>query len=839
MYINLGNINLNKTESGELNDWIILSEVIDSSMSYEKPTCIRSIEELEIWFGKDYDSYSYFCELLSSGVTLYLYKPVSTDDCNIGSYVDYENFLDYTYIDLYLDDIKILESLKNNVDSIILVNSESNDSYFYYYFDKSSDSFKKIEDQSAVIESNVVNQELFIGESRLPDLEKVICSKSNVCKFSIINDSGTYIWNKIEEDEYYKFTNVLELPQNTDRQTSSLNNRDTVFILGNKGPINSISPKFDYNTTGFCKYGDILEVNLNTNFLKFIDEDKLEKDEQTFAFRIRHSYYCDEEIDIEHGYVIAPSLNSIREEDGELIYDSTLFVFNNDTSWNTIDNKYYKDVVHVKRMSEFIKGLESIGYLTQLVDTKDNVSTTIVYSNTIIPVRKFFNLENLSLLVEPLSQVSKQILSNFLISESNIESGIRMWSKTIGTLSETSNEGRIKVNVESLDKKGSYRLTISRGNYNEVFEGSLVSKFGEERLDYTVSRESKLVYCEAGDNIDFDSNLDGIYVLSGAIKEASNPSMFINSLSYIFDNTRQVYIDFFLVPDKYKYIDINNLKKDTNYFEIYDIFLKYAKKNSCQFLIENLKTSTKVIKVDGVPELDVKTADPNVYYYDNISGLYSGIVNNEHKFIINKVKISIIENKGDFIYNLVNDRENWLIYFYGSMMTKGEIERPGYYLFLKGILYNTFGKSEKEIMYSSGINDSEPYQKQSIEDVYEKYKSNFLTNNNHIFYYKKYFNGEDYTTTIWMRFVISKIFRELEKNKWRLISTNYVGKTKDILQSIINDIKESFSIVDNINIIKFNPSQNKNILYIGIETRVNDLVSNNISLDITINYSTF
>ena len=64
MYINLGNTNINYSTS--LDDYIIVSEVVDSQLSYENPVLVRTKDELDIWFGKDFSDRNYFDELLQS-----------------------------------------------------------------------------------------------------------------------------------------------------------------------------------------------------------------------------------------------------------------------------------------------------------------------------------------------------------------------------------------------------------------------------------------------------------------------------------------------------------------------------------------------------------------------------------------------------------------------------------------------------------------------------------------------------------------------------------------------------------------------------------------------------
>jgi hypothetical protein len=55
MYIKLNTIRLQYTK--EVNDIFILAEVPDSTMSYENPVIVRTVDDLESWFGKNFTSY--------------------------------------------------------------------------------------------------------------------------------------------------------------------------------------------------------------------------------------------------------------------------------------------------------------------------------------------------------------------------------------------------------------------------------------------------------------------------------------------------------------------------------------------------------------------------------------------------------------------------------------------------------------------------------------------------------------------------------------------------------------------------------------------------------------
>ena len=83
MYIKLGSTTLNYP-SIPYDDFMVFSEVIDSQVGYEKPVLVRTIEQLDKWFGRDFTSRDYFEELINSGVTLLLTKPLGSYTNDLG-----------------------------------------------------------------------------------------------------------------------------------------------------------------------------------------------------------------------------------------------------------------------------------------------------------------------------------------------------------------------------------------------------------------------------------------------------------------------------------------------------------------------------------------------------------------------------------------------------------------------------------------------------------------------------------------------------------------------------------------------------------------------------------
>ena len=96
MYIKLGKTNINYLNGDSDNNYMIVSDIIDSTLSYESPVIVNTKEELDIWFSKNFTERNYLISLLENNVTLYLYKPIS-DSISLGE--SDKDYLNYKEID--------------------------------------------------------------------------------------------------------------------------------------------------------------------------------------------------------------------------------------------------------------------------------------------------------------------------------------------------------------------------------------------------------------------------------------------------------------------------------------------------------------------------------------------------------------------------------------------------------------------------------------------------------------------------------------------------------------------------------------------------------------------
>ncbi len=391
---------------------------------------------------------------------------------------------------------------------------------------------------------------------------------------------------------------------------------------------------------------------------------------------------------------------------------------------------------------------------------------------------------------------------------------------------------RYSIKIERRDYEY-YDIFILAGNFSETFSGNLFE------LQDIINNSSEIF-------VDFrfkdlcNQLREGEYYLRRGKNEKQTKDMYIRSLGCLFDTQiENTWPDFFLVPDIKKYI--NSLGEIADVEE--NVFLNHAKDLNCQFLIQNNDPEYKLvnIKLDlGIDDFnDIKDPEEHILYSNEHGTEYRIYSDGSLQIFTDRDVIEESICGGDFIFNYLEDDSNYLVYFYRPMTIFGR-PRPAYYTFVSSLINNKQSFTETLINYDSPL-ESDPYEidPQSISEDLEEHKSNFLINNNHEYYYKKYFNGPDYYTTIWMRFVLGKIYREIQKGRWTYLSQKSVSIAETEIKNTLARIQNRFSIVSLIILTSITPNLTKNYLELTIDTYVNDLMDNNMTLDITVNYNEF
>ena len=783
MYINLNSIRIQYLQ--DINDYIILSEVTNSGLSYEKPVIIRNQDELDIWFGKNFTDYNYFSELLEKKVSLYLYKPVSNESIKDDQFIDLSEYnpSNETYV--------TPESLPSSGDP----------STKYWVgglridWDSLSEGEEEVETYPEVYDPGT----------------KYFLTPENCW---IVNIDGQWITSRDETGCWYiwvfdSWVSEKNLPQNTEETTMSQENRDTLLIPKPEytGNIVECNPEYHEQRLGVFSgdYSTLPPINPEEPI-------KLDNLESTYCFSVSYEN-AEQNILPDYYYLVIPDpitkdnyyLAFNDTDEGERVEDKVPLSYIPQTNDQGIELR--------KRITEWEDLLE---FFARIGYARENNK---FFSQIPIPIDYYFEFPGFD--IKPEQRDTQNLLCSQLPEN---DWGFEVWSKTIGKSDEDYNTDDIKFSVFTVTPGEVYQITVSRFDYSEIFEGKLHPEPGEERLDYIVSRDSKLVY------IRFDDITTGLregdWILHGARKEKYNPEMYWKAMSVMFSEDN-ISPDYFLVPNKKLY---TNKLSDLKYQQK---FLDYAKGWDFQVLIQNNPSNFIVSEVEELPKWNKDLEDWILWKYNDEyykKGKSSLIQETDIE------TIEIAENNGDFIYNYLDDPDNRLVYFFQGM-TVYRRPRPAYYIYITGLLFDIYSVSIKYINYPDFLIN--PYTKdgEEIEKTLKHYKSNYLTTNNQIYYYKDYCNGDVYNSTAWMRFAISKVTRELKKQRWSYLAKRSEVEIRKTLETILNNIQQSFSIIDYINITDFSISYTQNKLVMRIETGIKDLINNNIGLDITINYS--
>ena len=357
---------------------------------------------------------------------------------------------------------------------------------------------------------------------------------------------------------------------------------------------------------------------------------------------------------------------------------------------------------------------------------------------------------------------------------------IGFWSRTIGRDRNNYDidESRIRIDIENLGPDG-WKIEASRYGYLEYWIGNLKGSPGEESVFDRINKESKLVQCEVSGSL--DNLLEGSWYLDGAEVEETGTSEYRNSMGLLLGTLDDsIFPDFFMVPD----LSLFGEREDEQ------LFLPYAQAGNLQFLIH---------------ETDEEYKD-----------------------------------------NYLEDKENRLLYFYGEI-TYREEQRPGWYLYLRNLLKNTNTYYDRDIIYPVKLNQKvvcydeswevhNPYI--TLDEVLDHYKCNYLVWNNQYYYYNKYQNGEDYETSGMMRFIMGKVYREIQKNKWKIIGRKYSTMIRNTIEDILLNIGK-FECVDDIRIVSFIPLLEISTIDLEVAVYTKELLKNDVVLDITINYKKY
>lgn len=781
-YIRLGTTKTNFNSN--ISDTLIVSDIVDSGCSYRSPILIRDKDSLDIYFGRSFSQRNYYEELLSQGITLFLYRPISSEKRTDS--LDYIDLSEYETSNNVYTDFNYLPKVGEE-GIIYLVGSITGDQYIWISEGLDEGMYVSVDQ----LQQNINSPDNWESWNNRDTLR--------ILKYDINNSIGfDHCYPRFSDINSPIYPITLSESQINDVLDSMTNNE----INGIDLEIETFAFILDFgNVSNFFSDGD--------NPYYFV----LPRGDENFMIWYRRS---EDDTSPVGGDFIGDGANPIKVYGG-ITKDEIL-----EETFNIIENKGYSKI--------------SLGN-----------NKYKIYSTQKGKVSYFYEFPDL--ILENDIETTQDILSIATDNQKRME----FYSKTIGPSDDNEN---IKIKIEKIDyfEGEKYRITISRYDYYEVFEGSIFTlpdRDGNiENLEYIINQESKLIDCKVFRNGFKKGNkeselITGEWELKRSKKETYTSENYWNSLKIL--KEQDIIEDFLLIPEISVYRN-GKISKDKDWFSEYDNLYEYSTKKNCQVLITNIPVNTEYtyIKVTELPDKE-NAIENTIYIVETksnddkekvISVIYVLFNNGEFNDVSNDREL-INRYKNNFIFNKTDDKDNRLVYFLGRMKIPGTNSyRPGYYIFLRGIITNIFSMSLDNLLYYSPTTTPYIDENNPLLELLESKKSNFLVDDNYVYYYQKYFNhpGDGiYNTTILTRFIISKISRTILNNKWDLLGSNNVGIIKNNLSLILGEIKEKYSIVNNLSIKSINLAADNSTVLINLILYVSELVDKNINLSITLN----
>lgn len=780
-YIKLDTTRINYLSTNNSVSTLYLSEIIDSDCSYKDPILITSIEELTIYFGTSFTQREYYEELLSNGISLLLYKPIKGD----------------TYGEPLID-----TSVYKEIIEYPGYPEEPREKDFIFF-------------------DNLPENGLWEGETNW--------------KFYISTENAYYIWY---EGEYINIENIP-----TEEKLSSTINRDTLRLidksLSNGDKFSYCHPKYSSREIK-PEYTETIDEKTKESLIPSIYSHGVNDDHRSVGFILDFSEV--KEIK-EKDYLVFPLCSDFNYPRIQFYFGKTP-PLGSDIITGGYSHGIEGDTLQEK-IENIAEDLKDYGY--NVIKYKENVYK--IFTSDMIPDQKFFSISGLKF--EKDFELTQNIYS--ILSENNNRA--EFFSKTIGPGDED-----IKVKVEKITGKEleRYRITISRYSYTEIFEGPLYLEAKEDEdtgtktfisLEKIINLGSNLVevkfYNQGRDKNNPKDGLNpGEYKLSRAISEKEyTPEDYWRSLEKLREFNLSE--DFLLVPDIYKYV-IKGATIDQKWIYEYEKLLDYAKEKNCQVLIANNPWKFGCSELKYLPEIP-ENPEENIMYgiieddftiyqtYSKNNGWK--IYNNdpEHKYRVYEIKKTFEDNyTGNHIFNYTEDKYNRLVYFYKDIDYLGHT-RPAYYVFLSGILSGEYSKTIDDIIYDSPVL---PYEEE--ESDLKKWKSNFLSCNEHFYYYKEFFNhtGDwEYESTILSRFSTLKVTNTVSREFPYYLGLNTSEEILKGINNVLNNLKLNYPIIHSLNLSYIEEDTIKQTVSVYLDLQTKELLEKDIKLSVTLNFN--
>ena len=877
-YLKLGNTHIRYGRENTV-DRLILSQVVDSGCSYKNPKLIRSIEDLELFFGNSYEDYEYHKELLSNGATLYLYKPITDNytslKSGISGWIDFSNYVRFSYIDYSDNSYKF-----PTAGAEYYTEAEYDDSGNLVYYDI-NEILEKSEDKEEVLEKYRENK-IFTSIEELPKNGLVSTQASTKFIFTVVEDGEPldYYFDDLLE-EYVCLSKLPQILDSSNYITGKFN-RDTLRIT-TKSWINNLSNQdaekyvterdkdsnldisyekvsVPYSEVTHCNpryssrnytpsYPDLPEISYEADQKKQLFESVTGKEKYlggdiySLAYTFDFSDVSKEDIKVGDYIVMSDPVNQSGSvfyfggpEDLPTIGDNEVggaqrFGIKIDPTTEDPIGLLMKTILEETKLDgEDKETRHSNWYLGY----KENEYIYHIWNvNGVTPNSQFFSIPGLK--ITPDVVLTQDVLSVLTEDFWRIE----FYSKTIGLGDEN-----IKVKIEKLDTYNPerYRITISRYSYSEIFEGNLYIKEDLdgriENLEYIINSGSKLVECKIRRKVQKREYLK--YNKSKGILERSNDVIEVNLTS---DDESDG------LPEGEWYLSraIKETYTSEDYFR------------SLNLMEKEIRIKEDFLLIPEIKPWGLNTYKEKIFDYTNSVNTQALIVNHNNEY----TKNIITDLKGR-----PKDLENRLVFFLEDIQVNWN-KRPGYYVFLRGILgqgytlpltgvqypriYKTINKETKgveiktlwpweelsgEKYESTELIIENPYSDYS--KILEKFKCNYLVFNNHNYYYRKLFSHQgdnNYKMTILSKYCQTHVTRVVEREFTQFLSYIYSGDMMDEMNNILRRIRSCNKIISDLYIEYIEMDTEGQSLDVHLHLDIREAADKDISLGVTLNFN--
>lgn len=644
------------------------------------------------------------------------------------------------------------------------------------------------------------------------------------------------------EDEYYiyegEWIKVSEVP--TEITPGATSNRDTLRLVSKGwGEDNGVTwcwPK--YSTRDWTpEYSEILSKETTESLLGSLKDRKPSDPEKYIGFTLDFSGVKGV-IEGEFYLVIpTPSDRNLQFYFGSPLGPDVLMSKNIKVEGQDLGDQ----------INFIIKELGDTGWICTPAD--DSKLVWDIYNKDLFTDLEFYNIPGLKFYGNAIK--THNILS--ILSEDHKR--LEFFSKTLG-------KGDEDIKVEISEVKGKtewYRVVISRYDVQEIYEGPLYLEVDEETniftsIEKTINRNSSLVSVRVYDSFVSSSVKHrysksnpshglptGTFTLSRALPQSSwTPEDYWRGLERL--EEFNVSEDFMMIPRVENYLK-TGVKIGESWYSEYKDLLSYASSKNCQILISNHPYLFGCITHDDFESPTIERPDfPMKKHLYLIGGTSAEIWDGEKWTVISKegsdrwyeIQETLSDNyTGNQIFNLL-DPDNRLVYFYQDMTYRGW-SRPAWYIFLRGILSGVYSMTTDDIIYSSPAEyyTEEERPGKNLEDC----KSNFLSDNGHIYYYRKFFSQPDDTNTILARFCLDKVSNTVSRDFPAYLSKETTGEILTGLRGILSGLKSRYPIIYSLSLdhIEEDPYDQKLSVYLSLGIR--EMLDKDVKLSVTLNFN--